>query len=70
MSKQMQEPTSLGVCSAATVSVWPLSAALVRMSWRPGEGCALHFNIPSLTGDVCEGFSLFLFSDFLSQFLL
>lgn len=51
----------LGVCDR------PLSAAAhvhACMSLWPGEGCALHFNIPSLTHDVCKGFSLFLFSDF------
>lgn len=45
----------------------PLSAAAhvhACMSLWPGEGCALHFNIPSLARDVCKGFSLFLFSGF------
>lgn len=52
--------TSSGVCNATTANVPPLSAAHVHacMSWWPGEGCALHFNIPSLTTDICTGFFL------------
>lgn len=59
------------VFAALWLSVWPLSAALAHacMSWWPGEGCVSRFNIPSLTGDVCKGFSLFLFFHFPSQSL-
>lgn len=56
LPKRIQKATSSGVR--------PLSAAHVHacMSLWLGEGCALHFNIPFFTGDVC--FSLFLFFDF------
>lgn len=59
--------TSSGVCDTTTANVPPLSAAHVHacMSRWPGEGCALHFNIRSLTTDICTGFfPLFLFFDF------